>query len=78
MRHHQHTVTDLDKKIHEILSNLDDERNDSDPYAGLMSRKEKEWVMKIQLLQLTSQNPDLDDFYYQVSNFNPVFWNVLV
>merc|ERR1719494_780558 len=30
-----------------------------------MTQKEKEWLIKIQLLQLTSVNPDLDDYYYQ-------------
>ena len=65
-RYQQHTVSDLERKIHDILSSLDDEKHEGDPYAGLMTRREKEWIMKIQLLQLTSQNPDLDDFYYQV------------
>lgn len=37
---------------------------DEDPYAGLMTQKEKEWVIKIQLLQLQTDNPFLDDYYY--------------
>lgn len=32
-----------------------------------MSKKEKEWVVKVQLLQLQSSNPEVDDYYYQVS-----------
>ena len=31
-----------------------------------MSQKEKEWVVKIQLLQLQSPDPANDDYYYQV------------
>ncbi|XP_071792175.1 uncharacterized protein [Asterias amurensis] len=36
-----------------------------DEYANLMTQREKEWVQKIQLLQLQSNNPDVDDYYYQ-------------
>ncbi|XP_069059313.1 protein PAT1 homolog 2 isoform X2 [Pleurodeles waltl] len=36
-----------------------------DPYACLMSAKEKEWVIKLQMIQLQSENPHLDDYYYQ-------------
>ncbi|XP_073440707.1 protein PAT1 homolog 2 [Dendrobates tinctorius] len=36
-----------------------------DPYASLMSPKEKEWVIKLQMIQLQSENPHLDDYYYQ-------------
>ena len=56
--------SDLERKIHSILN--DAVVNDMDPYAGLMTRREKEWIIKIQLLQLTSNNPDMDDFYFQV------------
>jgi DNA topoisomerase 2-associated protein PAT1 len=31
-----------------------------------MTRREKEWIIKIQLLQLTSNNPNMDDYYFQV------------
>ncbi|XP_049755043.1 protein PAT1 homolog 2-like isoform X3 [Elephas maximus indicus] len=37
-----------------------------DPYANLMTRKEKEWVIKVQMVQLQSENPHLDDYYYQM------------
>nr|XP_027781573.1 protein PAT1 homolog 2 [Marmota flaviventris] len=37
----------------------------SDPYANLMTRKEKDWVIKVQMVQLQSENPRLDDYYYQ-------------
>ncbi|XP_018429290.1 PREDICTED: protein PAT1 homolog 1 isoform X2 [Nanorana parkeri] len=36
-----------------------------DAYAGLMLQREKEWVCRIQLLQLQSTDPYHDDFYYQ-------------
>ncbi|XP_017716506.1 PREDICTED: protein PAT1 homolog 2 isoform X3 [Rhinopithecus bieti] len=36
-----------------------------DPYANLMTRKEKDWVIKVQMVQLRSINPCLDDYYYQ-------------
>ncbi|XP_023052126.1 protein PAT1 homolog 2 isoform X4 [Piliocolobus tephrosceles] len=36
-----------------------------DPYANLMTRKEKDWVIKVQMVQLRSINPPLDDYYYQ-------------
>ena len=32
-----------------------------------MTQKEKDWVIKVQLLQLQSQDPSTDDYYYQVS-----------
>ena len=38
-----------------------------DEYAELMTRKEKDWIIKIQLLQLNTDNPYLDDYYYTVS-----------
>ncbi|XP_048089215.1 LOW QUALITY PROTEIN: protein PAT1 homolog 2 [Alosa alosa] len=36
-----------------------------DPYAELMSDKEKEWIIRLQMIQLQSENPHLDDYYYQ-------------
>ncbi|XP_074736542.1 protein PAT1 homolog 2 isoform X1 [Strix uralensis] len=35
-----------------------------DPYAGLMTSKEKDWVVKVEMIQLQSENMD-DDYYYQ-------------
>lgn len=35
-----------------------------DEYAGLMTQREKDWIVKLQLMQLTSDNPYIDDFYY--------------
>ncbi|XP_027322324.3 protein PAT1 homolog 2 isoform X1 [Anas platyrhynchos] len=36
----------------------------ADPYAGLMTCKEKDWVVKVEMIQLQSENMD-DDYYYQ-------------
>ncbi|XP_052037640.1 LOW QUALITY PROTEIN: protein PAT1 homolog 2 [Apodemus sylvaticus] len=38
---------------------------ESDTYANLMTRKEKDWVIRVQMVQLQSENPRLDDYYYQ-------------
>ncbi|NXG71797.1 PATL2 protein, partial [Baryphthengus martii] len=35
-----------------------------DPYSGLMTSKEKDWVVKVEMIQLQSENMD-DDYYYQ-------------
>lgn len=35
-----------------------------DEYANLMSQKEKDWLIKIQLMQLQTDNPYLDDYYF--------------
>jgi len=42
------------------------DRRSRDPYSNLMTQKEKEWVTKIQMMQLQSTDPYLDDYYYQV------------
>ncbi|XP_068711836.1 protein PAT1 homolog 1-like [Montipora foliosa] len=62
---HQHQFTDLERKIHNILTLAESGPRKDDPYAGLMTRREKEWLIKIQLLQLTSNEPELDDYYFQ-------------
>ncbi|XP_018619836.1 protein PAT1 homolog 2 isoform X1 [Scleropages formosus] len=36
-----------------------------DPNGQLMSIKEKEWIIRLQMIQLQSENPHLDDYYYQ-------------
>lgn len=37
-----------------------------DPYANIMSQREKDWVIKIQMMALQSDRPEIDDYYYQV------------
>lgn len=41
--------------------------NDTDEYAGIMTQKEKDWVIKIQLLQLQTDNVYIDDYYFTVT-----------
>ncbi|XP_029954426.1 protein PAT1 homolog 2 [Salarias fasciatus] len=36
-----------------------------DPYSNLMTAKEKEWIIRLQMIQLQSENPYLEDYYYQ-------------
>ncbi|XP_061910852.1 protein PAT1 homolog 2 isoform X3 [Entelurus aequoreus] len=36
-----------------------------DPYCSLMTAKEKEWIIRLQMIQLQSENPYLEDYYYQ-------------
>nr|XP_057917790.1 protein PAT1 homolog 2 [Doryrhamphus excisus] len=36
-----------------------------DPYCNLMTAKEKEWIIRLQMIQLQSENPYLEDYYYQ-------------
>ncbi|XP_042254454.1 protein PAT1 homolog 2 isoform X1 [Thunnus albacares] len=36
-----------------------------DPYFNLMTSKEKEWITRLQMIQLQSENPYLEDYYYQ-------------
>lgn len=42
------------------------DRRSRDPYSNLMTQREKEWVARIQMMQLQSTDPYLDDYYYQV------------
>ena len=34
--------------------------------SGFMTQREKEWVVRIQLLQLQGTDPANEDYYYQV------------
>ncbi|CAH0404430.1 unnamed protein product [Chilo suppressalis] len=40
--------------------------SDSDEYAGLMTQREKQWLINIQMLQLNTGTPYIHDFYYTV------------
>ncbi|XP_071833830.1 uncharacterized protein [Apostichopus japonicus] len=37
-----------------------------DEYANLMTQREKDWVIRIQMLQLQTENPMISDYYYQI------------
>ncbi|XP_026483484.1 uncharacterized protein Patr-1 [Vanessa tameamea] len=47
-------------------SNSDDSASDTDDYAGLMTQREKQWLINIQMLQLNTGTPYIHDFYYTV------------
>ncbi|XP_068162054.1 protein PAT1 homolog 2 [Antennarius striatus] len=36
-----------------------------DPYCNLMTAKEKDWIIRLQMIQLQSEHPYLEDYYYQ-------------
>ncbi|XP_012788469.2 protein PAT1 homolog 2 [Sorex araneus] len=55
-QHHSPTTSPLAKKRWS---------QQPDPYANLMTWKEKDWVIKVQMVQLQSENSHLDDYYYQ-------------
>ena len=38
--------------------------DDEDDLGTLMTAKEKDWIIRIQLMQLTSDKPELDDYYF--------------
>jgi DNA topoisomerase 2-associated protein PAT1 len=48
---------------------LDEMRADG---SGFMTQKEKDWVIRIQLLQLQTTDPENEDYYYQVLLFGNV------
>jgi len=45
-----------------VLSNKEDE------FSGLMTPRERQWIVNIQLNQLKCENPFLDDYYYTIFN----------
>uniref|UniRef100_A0A3P9IMH9 Protein PAT1 homolog 1 n=1 Tax=Oryzias latipes TaxID=8090 RepID=A0A3P9IMH9_ORYLA len=63
----RHNTTHLHPQHRRLLTQRLQSRGD--PYSNLMSQKEKEWVTKIQMMQLQSTDPYLDDYYYQLQNY---------
>lgn len=62
-QHHQNMVNWVLKQ--QNAENLRYSTNGGkDSYDGLMTFHEKDWVIKIQMRQLQSDNPYLDDYYY--------------
>ncbi len=43
-------------------------RSANDPYAGLMTPRERQWIINIQMQQLKWENPFVDDYYFTVYN----------
>ncbi|XP_075529984.1 protein associated with topo II related - 1 isoform X5 [Dermacentor variabilis] len=63
--HHSYLRPQLHGSLdHRDNSNSFSGEQSDDPYAGLMTQKEKDWLVKIQLLQVQPENPDVDDYYY--------------
>ncbi|XP_049512320.1 protein PAT1 homolog 1-like isoform X2 [Dermacentor silvarum] len=63
--HHSYLQPQLHGNLdHRDNSNSFSGEQSDDPYAGLMTQKEKDWLVKIQLLQVQPENPDVDDYYY--------------
>ena len=44
------------------------ENRRNDEFGGLMTPRERQWIVNIQLTQLKCENPFLDDYYYTVFN----------
>ena len=55
-----------DSRRDDYHNNRRDNREPRDEYANLMNQREKDWVIKIQMLQLQTNNPYLDDYYFTV------------
>ena len=63
-----HQIQQTPPRIRPTSSKLNEMLSDLQPDGrGFMSTKEKEWVIKVQLIQLHSLTPEIDDYYYQVS-----------
>lgn len=50
-------------KLNELLCDLKPDG------SGFMTQKEKEWIIKVQLLQLHTTTPEVEDYYYQVTMY---------
>ncbi|KAM6951160.1 protein PAT1 homolog 2 [Aplochiton taeniatus] len=62
-------VTQLHPQHRRLLSQrrqISQRKSESwDPYCNIMTAKEKEWITKLQMIQLQAENPYLEDYYYQ-------------
>lgn len=45
------------------------QNGDFDEYAGLMTQRERQWLLNIQLLQLNTAQSHIEDYYYTVGLF---------
>lgn len=50
------------------IRNTKDQQEDEnkDEYAGLMTAKDKQWLLNIQMIQLNTGTPYFDDYYYTI------------
>uniref|UniRef100_A0A3P8PDU6 mRNA decay factor PAT1 domain-containing protein n=1 Tax=Astatotilapia calliptera TaxID=8154 RepID=A0A3P8PDU6_ASTCA len=58
-------ATQLHPQHKRLLSQKQRKPEGWDPYCNLMTAKEKEWITRLQMIQLQSENPYLEDYYYQ-------------
>ncbi|XP_067616330.1 protein PAT1 homolog 1 isoform X2 [Eurosta solidaginis] len=68
-QHHQRTNNNAGNKSNNSLegrSNGNLPNTNFDEYANLMSTRDKHWLIGIQLSQLNTDTPYIDDFYYTV------------
>ncbi|XP_057670129.1 protein PAT1 homolog 1 [Diorhabda carinulata] len=66
---HQHPPHQLKERSRIDSGNYRHPHKDQEPkdeYAGLMSMKEKQWLLNIQMLQLNTGTPYFDDYYYTI------------
>jgi DNA topoisomerase 2-associated protein PAT1 len=66
--HHGHPMHHYIMNYHQnhMPSNGIGPSGEHDEYAGLMNNREKQWLNNIQLLQLNTNQPYIDDYYYTV------------
>ncbi|XP_026565461.1 protein PAT1 homolog 2 [Pseudonaja textilis] len=62
---HQRFLTQRLRGQEARLPSVDSQPSEVDPFSVLMTPVEKDWVIKVQMLQLQSENPERDDYYYQ-------------
>ncbi|XP_061451645.1 protein PAT1 homolog 2 isoform X3 [Rhineura floridana] len=62
---HQRILTQRQRGQERRIPCMEPQPPEVDSYAGLMTPVEKDWVIKVQMLQLQSDNLDRDDYYYQ-------------
>lgn len=73
-RDYQDNRREYDRRRYYHYNPDEDRKRSVDAYAGLMTQKEKDWIIKIQLIQLQTENPYLDDFYYTVNTLPSILF----
>ncbi|KAM6426293.1 protein PAT1 homolog 2 isoform 2-T3 [Liasis olivaceus] len=62
---HQRFLTQRQRGQERRIPCTESQPPEVDSFSALMSPIEKDWVIKVQMLQLQSENPQQDDYYYQ-------------
>lgn len=63
---HQHRSNNNNNQHQQQNRGLNGNLDQDDEYANLMSNRDKQWLIGIQLSQLNTGTPYIDDFYYTV------------